>query len=100
MKILVLLSATPEATPEKMGPLLAAETQHAYEMYRSGVARELYFRTDTRGAVMILECKDVAEAAEVLAELPLAKAGLIKPEIIPLAPFAVWDRLGAATKQS
>jgi len=94
MKILVLLNPTAEANAEQMRPHLLAETQHAYEMYRSGVARELYFRQDARGAVMILECKDVAEAAEVIAELPLAKAGFLKPEIIPLAPFAVWDRLG------
>lgn len=93
MKILVLLGPAPGASPDKMGPHLAAETQHAYDLYKSGVAREIYFRQDTPGAVMVFECKDAAEAAEIANSLPLAKAGFLKIDIIPLAPFAVWDKL-------
>jgi hypothetical protein len=97
MKILVLLSPMPGTTPEQMRPVVAAETRHAYELYTSDVVREIYFRKDAPGAVMILEAKDAAEAAEIVGTLPLAKAGFIKPEIIPLAPFAVWDRLTPAS---
>ena len=98
MKILVLLSPAPGASPEKMGPHLAAETRHAYELYTSDVVREIYFRKDGPGAVMVLEAKDAAEAAQIIDTLPLAKEGFLSPQIIPLAPFAVWDRLTPASK--
>ena len=101
MKILVLLHPAEGASPAQMGPHLADETRHAYELYTQDVVREIYFRKDAPGAVMMLEAKDVEEASRIVDSLPLAKHGFIKPQIIPLGPFAVWDRLTPApAKQS
>jgi hypothetical protein len=57
--------------------------------------RELYFRADRASAVMVLvlECASAAEAADALATLPLAQHGLIRFELIPLAPYPGFARL-------
>ena len=79
MKILALDKISPSATPEKITPLLKEETQPAYQLYKEGVFREMYFRQDRPGAVLILECANIAEAHEVLADLPLSRDAEGKP---------------------
>ena len=83
-------------TPDEMGkitPLLNAEARHAWEMYKSGKYRELYFRTDHPGAVMVLECENVEEAKKLTDDLPLVKAGYIEFEFIPVGPFTPFEEL-------
>ena len=82
--------------PEEMGkidPLLNAEARHTWEMYKSGKFREIYFRTDHPGAVIILECENVDEAKKLMADLPLVKAGYIEFEYIPVGPFTPFEGL-------
>ena len=73
--------------------LLEAEAAKAWELYQSGVLRELYFRADRADAVLVLECSSAEQARERLAELPLMRAGLIEFELIPLAPYPGFSRL-------
>jgi hypothetical protein len=87
MKYLALDRIRPTASIDRMRPLFKQEAQLAYQLYQKGVIRELYFRTDRPGAAIILECKDAAEAQEVLATLPLAKEGFLDFELVPLGPF-------------
>jgi muconolactone delta-isomerase len=95
MKILALEKETPGVTAEDFRPHAKAEAARAWELYQAGVIRELYFRQDRPEAVLILECADVREAGQVLATLPLVKAGLITFEVIPLAPYPGFSRLFA-----
>ena len=95
MKFLVLMHPAPGADPAKMKPVLPAEVRHAWEMYRAGTARELYMRRDGKGAVLVLECEDAAEAERKSAELPLVAAGLAQVEVIALAPFTPFESLFA-----
>jgi muconolactone delta-isomerase len=93
MKLLAMEVETAGVKPEQFAPLLKAEAQHVWELYQSGTIRELYFRADRSDAVLILECKDVREAKEMLDSLPLVQAGLISFEIIPLIPYPGFARL-------
>jgi hypothetical protein len=96
MKFLLLMHPTPGADRAQMAPVLPAEVRHAWAMYRSGVARELYMREDGKGAVLVLECADLGEAERQASALPLVQAGLARLEIIALAPFAPFESLFAA----
>ncbi len=96
MKILALEKENPAIAPEKFQPYLKAEALKVWELYQSGVIRELYFRQDWHGAVLILECLDSNEANETLNSLPLVKEGLITFEIIPLTPYTGFARLFAS----
>jgi muconolactone delta-isomerase len=80
-------------TPEQFAPSAAAEARRVWELYQSGIVREIYFRADRSEAVLILECADTNEAQHVLESLPLVKAELIQFELIPLAPYPGFARL-------
>lgn len=95
MKILAIETEVPGVPDEAFGPHLRAEATRAWELYRAGVLRELYFRQDRDAAVLVLECADVAEAREVLGTLPLVREGLIAFELVPLVPYPGFSRLFA-----
>ena len=100
MKILAIERELPGTTAEHFKTLVREEAFEAWRLYQSGVIRELYFRADQNTAVLVLECDDVAEAEEVLATLPLVKAGLIAFDLWPLKPYPGFARLfstGTAT---
>lgn len=95
MKILRLDRPLPGATFEKYQPYLRDEVRHSWQTYKKGLIREIYFRQDRPGVAILMECGSVEEAKKALAEFPLAKAGLIDFEAIPLGPFLNWETLFA-----
>ncbi len=95
MKILAIEREAPGANREDCAPLLKAEAERVWELQTSGVIREIYFRSDRRDAVLMLECSGIEEANAILSTLPLAKAGSIIFEIIPLSAYTGFSRLFA-----
>ena len=93
MKILALEAEGEGVLPEHFGLHRKAEARRAWELYQSGVIREIYFRADRAEAVLILECADANEAQQILATLPLVQAGLIRFDVIPLTPYPGFGRL-------
>jgi muconolactone delta-isomerase len=93
MKILAMEKEIPGITPGQFQAHLAAEAARVWELYQSGQIRELYFRQDRSEAILILECVSVEEADQMLASLPLVKAGLINFDVIPLVPYSGFSRL-------
>ena len=93
MKILAMEAEVEGVLPEHFEPHLKAEARRAWELYQSGVIREIYFRADRAEAVLILECADVKEAQQIRATLPLVQAGLICFDVIPLTPYPGFGRL-------
>ena len=93
MKILAMEVETEGVKPEEFAPHLKAEARRVWELYQSGMIRELYFCADRSEAVLILECTDTSDAQHVLESLPLVQAGLIRFEVIPLVPYPGFERL-------
>lgn len=93
MRILCLDIPAAGATPQAYAPHLTAEVLHAWDLYKSGVIRDIYFRQDRPGVAMFLECDSVEDASAAVADFPLAKAGLLTFECIPLGSFAGWESL-------
>jgi muconolactone delta-isomerase len=98
MKILAIEKEAPGTTDDQFTPLLRQEAEGAWELYQSGVIRELYFRADREEAVLILECQDLEEASHILESLPLVKNGLISFDLIPLIPYPGFERLFGAPR--
>ncbi|WP_261640626.1 superoxide dismutase [Erwinia mallotivora] len=96
MRILCLDIPASGATPEKYSPHLLAEVLHAWALYKSGIIRDIYYRQDRPGVAIFLECDNLDQAVSVMGEFPLAKAGLLTFECIPLGSFANWENLFAA----
>ncbi len=93
MKILALEKELPGVPDAAYEPHLHAEALRAWQLYQDGTVRELYFRSDWPGAVLVLECSDVTAAEVALATLPLVKHGLIQFELIPLRAYPGFERL-------
>jgi muconolactone delta-isomerase len=93
MKFLALEKEIPGVDADNLLPLLREEAARAWELYQSGLIRELYFRADRSQAVLMLECHDLAQAQEMLDSLPLVREGRIAFEIIPLVPYPGFARL-------
>ncbi|MCP4536673.1 MAG: superoxide dismutase [Chloroflexi bacterium] len=95
MKILAIEKEIPGIAEDEFAPHLDAEAARAWELYQEGVFREMYFRQDWPGAVLVLECADVKEATQVLNTLPLVQEGLIAFDVIPLVAYPGFSRLFA-----
>jgi muconolactone delta-isomerase len=93
MKILALEHELPGTTAEQFQQHANDEARKVWELYQSGVIRELYFRADKNEAVLVLECASVIEAQEILASLPFVQAGLISFEVLPLKAYPGFARL-------
>jgi muconolactone delta-isomerase len=93
LKVLALERNLPNVKPADIRPHLQEEAWRVWELYLSGVLREIYFRQGKSSAVLILECASLAEAQAVLNTLPLVQAGLIEFEVIPLSPYPGFARL-------
>lgn len=73
-----------EFTPQQ----LADEVGYVRTQYGAGVIRQIWTRTDIRGAVLLMEVAKPEDAAAVIAALPLGKLGLLQLEsLLPLGPY-------------
>jgi hypothetical protein len=93
MRFLALEREVVGAAAEDFRPLLRAEALRVWELYQATIVREMYFDSQRHTAVLLLECADEAAAREALGTLPLAQAGLITFDIIPLVPYPGFARL-------
>jgi len=85
-----IIDGTPE---DRFVPHLKAEAQRAWELYAAGVFRSLHARKDVRGVVGMIEALDLTEAQKAIDSLPFVQMGVLKVDIIPLAPYVGYERL-------
>lgn len=96
MQILAIDRFLPGTTMEKVQPHLKEEMVVTWEHYKQGKIRQLYFRQDNPGVVLMMECDSLEEAQELLDGLPLVKEQLIEFELIPLGYFEPLEALFGA----
>jgi hypothetical protein len=85
--VLVILTVKAGITREQVMAVMPAEIRQTVQLYLSGKIREWYSRGDGRGAVFLLDAKDVAEAHATMEALPLAKQNLMDHDYIPVGPL-------------
>ena len=95
MKFLAIEKQIPGVAPDRFLPLLEHEAATVWDLYQSGLVRELYYRADRSEAVLVLECGSLEQAQQALSSLPLVRESLIEFEIIPLIPYPGFARLFA-----
>jgi hypothetical protein len=67
--------------------IMPAEIRATVPLYLDGKIQQWFTRGDGRGAIFILNCKDVAEARALIESLPLSKGNLMEEQFIPLGPL-------------
>lgn len=93
MKILAIEREASGVSPDDFKPHLKAEAQRVWELYQLGVFREIYFDSDSHGAVIVMECRNADEARRYLDTLPLVSEKLIRFEVMQLEPYSGFSRL-------
>ena len=86
-KILAIGHLTTKWTPEARRAVMLAEVRRTVDLYLAGQIDQWYIKQDQTGVVFLLNVTDLKEAHDLLAALPLAKAGLMEFELIPLGPL-------------
>jgi len=88
MQFLVLTTRKSAFTEEEFTPRLESEAQVVRQLYKENFIRQIWLRGDRKGACMMIEAATEEEVRLRLAELPLAKAGMIElASVIPLNPY-------------
>ena len=85
--VLVILTAKTGVKREQITTVMPAEIRETAKLYLNGKIREWYSRGDGRGAVFLLDTRDVVEAHTIMENLPLAKTNLLDHEYIAVGPL-------------
>ena len=85
--VMVILTAKAGVTREQVMAIMPAEIRQTVQLYLNGKIREWYSRGDGRGAVLLLDTRDVAEAQTIMEGLPLAKEHIIDHDYIAVGPL-------------
>lgn len=94
MRFVVIAHRNPDADPSEFKPeLMEAEAKTALGMLAEDFAREIYSRTDGKGAVLIVEADSEDEVKKRLAELPLAKAGLLTADVYGIKVYRAIEAM-------
>jgi hypothetical protein len=98
--VLVLVTAKPGVTREQVMKFMPAEIRATVRLYLDGTIRQWYSRSDGKGGIFILDCKDADEAHAVMDGLPLSTENLIDHQFIPIGPLMPLGALLAGAPQS
>jgi hypothetical protein len=85
--VIVLLTVKAGTAREQVMSVMPAEVRETVQLYLKGKVREWYSRSDGRGAVFLLDTRDVAKAEAIMEGLPLGKAHLMDHEYIAVGPL-------------
>jgi hypothetical protein len=105
MQFLALLRTSPDATPDRLGPLIRPEAEKVWHLHQTGALRTAHFiqAADApfpQGVTLTFEADTAARAQAMMDDLPMVAEGLIDVEILPLAPFTAYSALFGGTPVS
>jgi len=81
---------TEQFAPEEFERRLDAEAARVRELYAEGAVRVIWGRDDIPGAVMLLEADSLEQARGFVDSLPLAQAGMLEVQIVPLRAYRAF----------
>jgi hypothetical protein len=85
--VMVIITVKAGVTREQVMAVMPAEIRQTVQLYLNGKIREWYSRGDGRGAVFLLDTRDLAEAQTIMEGLPLAKQNIVDHEYIAVGPL-------------
>lgn len=95
MKVISYDRMKPGVTYEKLAPFLPREVANVWRLWKAGIVRENYARTDELGVVIVFEVDSVETAKRYTDDFPLTREGLIEwsfiPVQVPLPLEALFD---------
>ena len=95
MQFLVLARVVEGISIEQVLPHVQAEAEAVWQKYLDQIVRSIYYIADMSGAVLMCEAANLEVMQEMTAQFPMAKAGVLKFEILPLMPYTGLESLFA-----
>ena len=71
MKIFVVATRNADRPAVDFAPLMDPEADYALKLYKEGFVREIYSRTDGKGALCVVEAANEEAALEILSNIHL-----------------------------
>jgi len=84
VKIIAYDRFKPGVTLETISPYLSEEVSNVWRLWKAGIVRENYARSDEFGVVIVFECDGVEQCRRYTEDFPLTKAGFIEWFYIPV----------------
>ena len=78
-----------------MFPHVKAEAETVWQKYLAEIVRSVYYIADMSGAVLMCEALSLEAMQEIATQFPMAQAGVLKFEILPLKPYTGLESLFA-----
>jgi hypothetical protein len=97
--VIVILNVKAGVTREQVMAVMPAEIRQTVQLYLDGKIREWFSRADGRGAVFLLDTKDLSQAQAIMEDLPLAKQNLMDHEYIAIGPLSPLRLLMASPER-
>lgn len=95
MQCLVLARVAEGVSIEQVLPYVKAEAEAVWQKYSADIVRSFHYIADMSGAVLLCEVLSVEVMQEITTQFPMAKAGLLTFEILPLKPYTGLEALFA-----
>ena len=80
--------------------LYRQETLQVWALQKQGIIRDIWFTTQGRNAIVMLECSNGTEARRHLANLPLVQAGMIDFTVHELQSYDGYERLFSSSPKA
>jgi hypothetical protein len=88
MKVFAIGSITKPLTPEQRQQIMPKEVPDTLKLYLDGAIEQFWFRTDKPGVVFLMNVESIDQAKSKVEALPLAEAGFLQYELLPVGPLA------------
>ncbi|MFD6352393.1 YciI family protein [Nocardia tengchongensis] len=97
MKVITFDRFKPGVTLETITPYLPEEVANVWRLWKAGIVRENYARTDEPGVVIVFEVDSVEEARRYVNDFPLTKKGFLEWTYVPVtAPLPIEALMDAS----
>lgn len=87
MKIFAIGTIAKPITDEERQQIMPKEVPETLKLYLDGRIEQFWFRDDKPGVVFLMSADTVGEAKATVDTLPLAAAGFLAFEYIPVGPL-------------
>jgi hypothetical protein len=86
MKVMAIGTLKPP-TPEQRQAIMPNEVPATLKLYLDGKMEQFWLRDGLAGVIFLLAVDSIAEANALVTGLPLAQAGLMSFELLPVGPL-------------
>ncbi|MEX3954948.1 hypothetical protein [Trinickia sp. EG282A] len=87
MKVFAIGKGVKPLTDEVRQQMMPKEVPHTLKLYLEGKIEQFYFIDEKPGVVFLMRAESVDEAKAIVGEMPLASAGFLDFEFLPVGPL-------------